>query len=76
MANVIIFTLMVGLAQIDLTPEARTPNPLEYFLGDALGSVHQLIDSTSALTLAKTLRPLRECCHKQRKQRNHLWIYQ
>ncbi len=45
------------LAQIDLTPDTGTPDTLEYFLTDALGSVRQLTDSTGAVTLARTYDP-------------------
>jgi RHS repeat-associated protein len=45
------------LAQVHLTPDTGTPDTLEYFLGDALGSVRQLTDSTGAVTFARTYDP-------------------
>ncbi|MCG2785192.1 MAG: hypothetical protein L6461_08820 [Anaerolineae bacterium] len=41
-----------------MSPITQSPNhQMEYFLGDALGSVRQLTDSTGALTLAKAYDP-------------------
>jgi hypothetical protein len=57
------YTYTYGLgriAQFHLTPDTGTPDTLEYFLGDALGSVRQLTDAQGQITLAKAYNPYGE----------------
>lgn len=49
---------LYGHGRIAQSPITQSPNhQMEYFLGDALGSVRQLTNSTGALTLAKAYDP-------------------
>jgi hypothetical protein len=50
-------TYLYGIDRIAQSSISNSQSTIQFFLGDALGSVRQLADSTGAVTLAKNYDP-------------------